>query len=70
MADINIGDMLYDSEAEGNIIGWVTAKKHGFNYWKIQWNDGATTDIHQDIVRELKKEWHKLKRKCLTKKRK
>jgi len=70
MADINIGDVLYDVEADGNIIGWVTSKEHGFNYWTVQWNDGETMKLHQDIVRDLKKEWHKLKRKCLTRKRK
>ncbi len=70
MEDINIGDILYDSEADGNIIGWVTSKQHGFNYWSVQWNDGETTKLHQDVVRDLKKEWHKLKRKCLTRKRK
>jgi hypothetical protein len=70
MADINIGDMLYDVEAEGIIIGWITSKEHGFNYWSVQWNDGETMKLHQDVVRDLKKEWHKLKRKCLTRKRK
>lgn len=70
MADINIGDILYDSEAEGNIIGLVTNKEHGFNYWKVQWNDGETMKLHQEVVRDLKKEWYKLKRKCLTRKRK
>jgi len=70
MSDINIGDMLYDSEADGTIIGWVTSKEHGFKYWTVQWNDGETMKLHQDIVRDLKKEWYKLKRKCLTRKRK
>ena len=70
MEDINIGDILYDSEADGNIIGWITSKEHGFNYWSVQWNDGETMMLHQDFVRDLKKEWHKLKRKCLTRKRK
>lgn len=70
MADINIGDILYDSEADGNMIGWVTKKKYGFNYWYVQWNDGESTRLHQDVVRDLKKEWQKLRKKCLTRKRK
>jgi hypothetical protein len=71
MADINIGDMLYDSEAEGNIIGWVTGVNPNYHCnVMVTWNDGATIMMHQDIVRDLKKEWYKLRRKCLTKKRK
>ena len=71
MADINIGDILYDVEAEGIMIGWVIGKKQGYiYYWTVQWNDGSITSNHQEVVRDLKKEWHKLKRKCLTRKRK
>ncbi len=69
MSDINIGDMLYDVEAEGNLIGWVTKKK-GYSHWVIEWNDCSITNLHQEVVRDLKKEWYKLKRKCLTRKRK
>jgi hypothetical protein len=71
MADINIGDMLYDSEADGIMIGWITAAHPNYHwYWMVTWNDGETMQLHKDVVRELKKEWYKLKRKCLTRKRK
>lgn len=71
MADINIGDILYDSEAEGNMIGWVTAVHPDYHwYWMVTWNDGETMKLHKDVVRDLKKEWHKQRKKFLNKKRK
>lgn len=70
MSDINIGDILYDCEAEGNLIGWVVARRYLGDWWLVQWNDGNGIQVHKDRVRDLKKEWHKLRKKCLTKKRK
>lgn len=70
-SDINIGDMLYDCEAEGNLIGWVVETKQVSPQWyAVCWNDGSKTLTPSDIVRDLKKEWHKLRKKCLTGKRK
>lgn len=68
-SDIHIGDMLYDCEAEGNLIGWVAERKYA-PWWLIQWNDGSSIQLHNEKIRELKKEWHKLRKKCLTKKKK
>ena len=71
MSDIHIGDMLYDCEAEGNLIGWVVETKNvSPQWWAVKWNDGSTTLTSSNIVRNLKKEWHKLRKKCLTVKKK
>lgn len=70
MSDINIGDMLYDCEAEGNLIGWVAEKNTNGDWWAVCWNDGSKVETHKDIIRDLKKEYHKLRKKCLTGKRK
>jgi hypothetical protein len=70
MSDIHVGDMLYDCEAEGNLIGWVVEMNDTVAWWDVQWNDGSRIQTPSNIVRNLKKEWHKLRKKCLTKKKK
>lgn len=71
MSDINIGDILYDCEAEGNLIGWVIDTKTVSPQWyAIDWNDGSRTLTPSNIVRDLKKEWNFLRKKCLKKKKK
>jgi len=71
MSDIHIGDILYDSEAEGNLIGIVSLKHRAIQgYWYVDWNDGSRVETSSNTVRELKKEWHKLRKKCLTGKKK
>jgi len=69
-SDINIGDILYDCEAEGGLIGWVAEKHRIDGYWYVEWNDGSRTEIFIKQVRVGKKEWHKLRKKCLTAKKK
>ena len=70
MADINIGDVLYDCEAEGNLIGLVVARRYLGDWWLVEWNDGNGIQVHKDRVRDLKKEWHKIRKKYLNKKKK
>lgn len=71
MSDIHIGDMVYDCEAEGNLIGWVVETKNvSPQWWAVKWNDGSTTLTPSNIVRDLKKEYQKLRKKCLTVKKK
>lgn len=71
MSDIHIGDMLYDWEAEGNLFGMVVEKeKYCFNAYIVEWNDGSRTRCWSTMIREMKKEWHKLRKNCLTKKKK
>lgn len=70
-SDIHIGDMVWDYEAEGNLFGMVVEKeKHGFNAFVVEWNDGSRTRCWIPNIRLMKQEWHKLRKKCLTKKRK
>ena len=69
-SDINIGDILYDCEAEGILIGWVIERKYSGDWYRVDWNDGSRVETHKDSIRDLKKEWHKLRKKCLTVKKK
>lgn len=70
-SDIHIGDMVYDWEAEGTLIGMVVIKeREDFNGYIVEWNDGSRTRCWVSGIRLMKKEWHKLKKKCLTVKRK
>ena len=70
LSDIQIGDVLYDVEAEGILIGIVSGFHRIPAYYYVDWNDGSQIEMYAGNVRALKKEWHKLKRKCLTRKRK
>lgn len=72
MADINIGDMVWDSEAEvDDLLGMVVERKYDGDWWVVDWiKSGIRTDVHCDIVRELKKEWNFLRKKYLKKKKK
>ena len=70
-SDIQIGDMVYDWEAKGILLGMVIEKeKHGFNAFIVEWNDGSRTRCWIPNIRLMKKEWHKLRKKCLTVKKK
>lgn len=70
MSDIHIGDILYDCEAEGNLIGWIVERKYSGDWWLVEWNDGSRMNLYSNKIRPLKKEYHKLRKKCLTKKKK